>query len=138
MACVLPSRQPPPSLSPPVRLVRVPNLFNMTNESIMTTSYARFYFVIVPVLRRLFFGCAGVHFLVVFRLVLSEQGVKPRLYLEALYYVLYTLTGVGYGLTDVVIDNVAQKLFACFLFIIGLHSHAPPLPVPKGPPEAEG
>eukprot|EP01062_Namystynia_karyoxenos_P020291 TRINITY_DN17697_c0_g1_i2.p1 TRINITY_DN17697_c0_g1~~TRINITY_DN17697_c0_g1_i2.p1 ORF type:complete len:1000 (+),score=291.23 TRINITY_DN17697_c0_g1_i2:200-3199(+) len=105
-----------------VKILRVPTFFPVKSRELMTPMYARVHFAVVPMFRMLFWALASIHVLAVAWMAVSpdpdpeqeDDPPKPD-YLEACYFVLYTLTTVGYG--DVSVGTPNQKAFALFLFL---------------------
>ena len=108
-----------------LRFVKTQFLFRRSNCSLITTRYARFHFAIVPIIKGSFNTICALHLMVVIRVALVWQDHECKLvpiitakdYITSLYYVLYTLTGVGYG--DIPVRHDFEKVYACFLFILG-------------------
>ena len=107
-----------------LRAFRIRYMFQRSNPSLISTNYARFHFTIVPVIKGIFMSLCAAHLLVVIRIVLVNHAnnfnktVDGDRYVTAMYYVLYTLTGVGYG--DILVVSQQEKIYACFLFLLGV------------------
>eukprot|EP01065_Artemidia_motanka_P000812 TRINITY_DN10383_c0_g1_i1.p1 TRINITY_DN10383_c0_g1~~TRINITY_DN10383_c0_g1_i1.p1 ORF type:complete len:1342 (+),score=173.44 TRINITY_DN10383_c0_g1_i1:79-4104(+) len=112
-----------------LKLLRIQSLFQILPRGTMPPLYVKFHFHYVPLIRAGFWWTAMVHALTCVRLHLAGERtttnacgtmeeVPEEHYVTSLYWVLYTITSVGYG--EVAVDTDGQKLFACFLFILGL------------------
>eukprot|EP00755_Sulcionema_specki_P016725 Sspe_Gene.62708::Locus_35401_Transcript_1_1_Confidence_1.000_Length_3474::g.62708::m.62708 len=97
-----------------LRLIRIPTLFPTSMRGTMSPSYVRFHFHYVPLIHGLFWWIVMIHVMSCIWLILdSDDG-----YITAMYWVLYTLTSVGYG--DIDIDSDEKRIYASLLFIVGL------------------
>eukprot|EP01063_Lacrimia_lanifica_P013976 TRINITY_DN2058_c0_g3_i2.p1 TRINITY_DN2058_c0_g3~~TRINITY_DN2058_c0_g3_i2.p1 ORF type:complete len:780 (+),score=284.65 TRINITY_DN2058_c0_g3_i2:266-2605(+) len=91
-------------------------LFRLTPRDILSPTYARFYFVYVPMLKLAFWAVITTHCLAVIWIMLQEDAASDDAwaYLDSLYFVVYTLTTTGYG--DIDVTTESQKIFSVFLF----------------------
>eukprot|EP00756_Hemistasia_phaeocysticola_P011855 Hpha_TRINITY_DN15149_c3_g3::TRINITY_DN15149_c3_g3_i1::g.129960::m.129960 len=94
-----------------VKLFRTPYLFPVLSHELMTPLYAQIHFNIIPMTRMLCSMVVVIHF---FSCIWVSTGTDIG-YLDACYFVLYTLTTVGYG--DISVDSPGQKVFAIVLFM---------------------
>eukprot|EP01062_Namystynia_karyoxenos_P033116 TRINITY_DN24377_c0_g1_i3.p1 TRINITY_DN24377_c0_g1~~TRINITY_DN24377_c0_g1_i3.p1 ORF type:complete len:1321 (+),score=427.93 TRINITY_DN24377_c0_g1_i3:70-4032(+) len=118
-----------------LRLFRVQSLYQILPRGTMPPLYVRFHFHYVPLIKAGFWWVTMVHILACIRLLITSASRKLKAlpgapdgaplalepeedYVTAIYWVLYTLTTVGYG--DIPVDSDSEKLFACLLFIVGL------------------
>ena len=97
-----------------LRLCKVPFLFKTSPRSTMTKSYAIFYFHYVPIIQGIFWWVTAIHLITCSSLAISPSED----YITAIYWVLYTITSVGYG--DVPVESKSKKVLACLLCIGGL------------------
>eukprot|EP00756_Hemistasia_phaeocysticola_P004913 Hpha_TRINITY_DN13073_c1_g1::TRINITY_DN13073_c1_g1_i1::g.68727::m.68727 len=111
-----------------LRLFRLQTLFRILPRGTMPPLFVKFHFHYVPLIRAGFWWTVMVHFLACVRMILAHDvlinvpGQTPRReeesYTTAVYWVLYTITSVGYG--DIMVETDLEKVFACFLFILGM------------------
>eukprot|EP00659_Diplonema_papillatum_P013544 gene13544-20861_t len=94
-----------------VKIVVVPALFKPSARDTLSPAYARFHFSYVPLLKICFWACIAVHILSILWIVISPESTP---YIDAVYFVVYTLTTTGYG--DIAVVTLQQKLFAITLF----------------------
>eukprot|EP01062_Namystynia_karyoxenos_P033114 TRINITY_DN24377_c0_g1_i1.p1 TRINITY_DN24377_c0_g1~~TRINITY_DN24377_c0_g1_i1.p1 ORF type:complete len:1536 (+),score=449.81 TRINITY_DN24377_c0_g1_i1:100-4608(+) len=99
-----------------LRLLRVQSLFRIMPRGTMPPAYVRFHFHYVPLFRSFFWWVIMVHVLTCVRLLQTDEDDQD--YVHAIYWVLYTITSVGYG--DIEVTTHFQRIFACLLFILGL------------------
>ena len=101
-----------------IRIVKVfawPMLFRLSPCGTMSPLYARFYFLMVPILSMVFWACLVVHALGVTWLLISRGTIVPAAtYTDAIYFVMFTLTTTGNGDIKVITDG--QKVYCIFLF----------------------
>eukprot|EP01064_Diplonema_japonicum_P029958 TRINITY_DN4967_c1_g1_i7.p1 TRINITY_DN4967_c1_g1~~TRINITY_DN4967_c1_g1_i7.p1 ORF type:complete len:651 (+),score=196.01 TRINITY_DN4967_c1_g1_i7:74-2026(+) len=90
----------------------VRHLFKLSARDILSPAYTRFHFSIVPLIRIVFWAMIVVHLLSVTWILISPGLDVP--YIEAVYFVVYTLTTTGYG--DITVETDIQRCFAVFLF----------------------
>eukprot|EP01062_Namystynia_karyoxenos_P020292 TRINITY_DN17697_c0_g1_i3.p1 TRINITY_DN17697_c0_g1~~TRINITY_DN17697_c0_g1_i3.p1 ORF type:complete len:974 (+),score=276.55 TRINITY_DN17697_c0_g1_i3:198-3119(+) len=95
-----------------LKLLRVPSLFPVKSRELMTPLYASLHFAVVPLVRMIFWAVVAVHTLSVLWMAASPAETP---YVDACYFVLYTLCTVGYG--DIPVTTNNQKVFALFLFL---------------------
>eukprot|EP00756_Hemistasia_phaeocysticola_P011856 Hpha_TRINITY_DN15149_c3_g4::TRINITY_DN15149_c3_g4_i1::g.129963::m.129963 len=95
------------------KLLRVPQFFPVLSHELMTPLYAQVHFGMIPIVRMLFWTVLTIHLFSCIWVSTSDSGNIE--YLDAAYFVLYTLTTVGYG--DVTVETAGQKVFAIFLFL---------------------
>ena len=88
------------------------DLFKQTPRDTLSPTYARFYFTYVPLCKMLFTAMTTVHILTMVWILLSND--PDMAYVDAAYFVMYTLTTTGYG--DVPVEKQQQKWFCIFLF----------------------
>ena len=97
-----------------LRLVKVPFLFKVCPRPVMPRGYARFYFHYAPLIRGIFWWITALHVL-----ACVSIAIEPDLdYITSLYWVLYTITSVGYG--DVLVSSHAHRILAALLCVGGL------------------
>ncbi|KAJ9440034.1 Cyclic nucleotide-gated cation channel subunit A [Diplonema papillatum] len=96
------------------KIVCLPRLFRVENTGFMSPSFVTFYFQLVPVFMNVVRSILVLHTFAVIWILLKGEDYS---YIDALYFILYTLTTVGYG--DIVVDGAQEKIFACFLLIVG-------------------
>eukprot|EP01062_Namystynia_karyoxenos_P009353 TRINITY_DN1330_c3_g1_i1.p1 TRINITY_DN1330_c3_g1~~TRINITY_DN1330_c3_g1_i1.p1 ORF type:complete len:933 (+),score=262.85 TRINITY_DN1330_c3_g1_i1:205-3003(+) len=104
-----------------VRLLRVPTYFEQVNHEAMSARYIWIYYQVVPIVLLVFWSCATLHGFIVIRLLLVRERESPD-YVPGLYWVLYTVTTVGYG--DIEVRGEGEQLWACFLFAFGVFANA--------------
>ncbi|KAJ9439247.1 Potassium channel AKT2 [Diplonema papillatum] len=105
-----------------VKVLAVPFLFRLSPRDNLSPFYTRFYFSFVPLCHLCFWACTVVHGLSCVWMAIasprppsdSATEAEPVQYVDAVYFVVYTLTTTGYGDVDVSTD--AEKLFAIALF----------------------
>eukprot|EP01062_Namystynia_karyoxenos_P065900 TRINITY_DN59952_c0_g1_i1.p1 TRINITY_DN59952_c0_g1~~TRINITY_DN59952_c0_g1_i1.p1 ORF type:complete len:1033 (+),score=216.74 TRINITY_DN59952_c0_g1_i1:134-3232(+) len=103
-----------------IRIFRVPTYFAQVNHEAICARYIWVYYQIVPLVTLLFWTCAVLHFFIMVRLFQVRD--RDTSFIRAGYWVLYTVTSVGYG--DVDVNGDAERLWACFLFITGVFANA--------------
>ena len=87
------------------------SLFRKSPRDTMTAQYARFFFAVVPIIKICFWACTTVHLMSILWMLVSPGDT---LYIDAVYFVVYTLTTTGYG--DIEVTTPDQKIYAIFLF----------------------
>eukprot|EP00756_Hemistasia_phaeocysticola_P015727 Hpha_TRINITY_DN15431_c1_g15::TRINITY_DN15431_c1_g15_i1::g.174193::m.174193 len=95
-----------------LKLVRVPSFFPVLSHELMTPTYAQVHFRVVPFVNMLFWSVIIVH---IMSCAWIATGGGDIGYIDASYFVLYTLCTVGYG--DIAVESAGQKMFAIFLFL---------------------
>eukprot|EP01062_Namystynia_karyoxenos_P043121 TRINITY_DN3156_c1_g1_i1.p1 TRINITY_DN3156_c1_g1~~TRINITY_DN3156_c1_g1_i1.p1 ORF type:complete len:956 (+),score=284.91 TRINITY_DN3156_c1_g1_i1:119-2869(+) len=98
-----------------VRLLRLPSLFQKTSRGLMTRGYVTWHFRNVPWIKRASYTAIALHVLTVIWLLMHEDTYP---YVNALYFVMYTVTTVGYG--DIEVHSERDRLYCCFLFAVGI------------------
>ena len=93
-----------------IKLFVFPTLFRVTPRDTLSPRYAQFFFTFLPLCKIFFWASFCVHTLSIAWIVASGKAD----YVEALYFVMYTLTTTGYG--DVEVKGKTQKWFCIFLF----------------------
>ena len=99
-----------------LRLLKVfslKELFKITPRDTLSPAYAQFFFTFVPLCNICFWAVMTVHFLCLIWIIMEEEQGSTS-YIEAMYFVVYTLTTTGYG--DVAVESDLQKGFCIFLF----------------------
>eukprot|EP00754_Rhynchopus_humris_P015339 Rhum_TRINITY_DN14434_c3_g1::Rhum_TRINITY_DN14434_c3_g1_i3::g.88916::m.88916 len=96
-----------------VKFLVYPKLFKLSPRDILSPTYAHFYFTIVPLTQMLFWALVVVHLLSLFWILISP-ATDAFTYIDATYFVMYTITTTGYG--DVRVTTDGQKLYCIFLF----------------------
>ena len=94
------------------KLFVTPSLFQLSPSETISPRYARFHYVFVPVLYLFFSAGTMVHMLAVGWLFLVGDRST---YIEAVYFVTYTLTSTGQG--DIEVRGTTEQLFAVIMFI---------------------
>ena len=96
-----------------VKLFRVGDMFPIHGKELLTPSYAYMRFQVFPMVRLLFWAILTVHVLSVIWI-----GLDPEYgdYVDAIYFVMYTLSSTGYG--DVTVRTAPQKLYCVALFCV--------------------
>ena len=97
-----------------VKMTRFSSLFFIENTGLMSPQLVVFYFRVVPLFLNAIYCVFVLHTFAVIWLFLQPDDYS---YLNSLYYILYTLTTVGYG--DIDVDGIAVKVYACFLLVVG-------------------
>eukprot|EP01062_Namystynia_karyoxenos_P057404 TRINITY_DN4843_c0_g1_i1.p1 TRINITY_DN4843_c0_g1~~TRINITY_DN4843_c0_g1_i1.p1 ORF type:complete len:1086 (+),score=271.62 TRINITY_DN4843_c0_g1_i1:80-3259(+) len=93
---------------------RLPSLFSLSSPGTMSPTYINWFFRVVPVVRQVTYISVVLHWL-----SCAFVAMNPDLeYIEGFYWVLYTITTVGYG--DIPVDGDSSRLFACLLFLFGV------------------
>lgn len=92
-------------------------VFQMSERGTMSNMYVMWRFRFVPMLLWFTRVLMGIHILTC-AWIATFSPLGRYEYVEALYYVLYTLTTVGYG--DVDVSGRSRQLFACLLLVIGV------------------
>ena len=95
-----------------VKFLVYPKLFKLSPRDILSPTYAHFYFTVVPLTQMLFWALVVVHLLSLFWILISPADEFT--YIDATYFVMYTITTTGYG--DVRVTTDGQKLYCIFLF----------------------
>eukprot|EP01064_Diplonema_japonicum_P008643 TRINITY_DN1607_c4_g1_i1.p1 TRINITY_DN1607_c4_g1~~TRINITY_DN1607_c4_g1_i1.p1 ORF type:complete len:845 (+),score=105.27 TRINITY_DN1607_c4_g1_i1:72-2606(+) len=92
------------------KVSRVPSMFPVIGRELITPSYTYFHFSFFPMMKLSFWAIFVVHSLTTIWLALKGD----ENYIDALYFVMYTITTTGYG--DIGVDTQGQKVFAVVLF----------------------
>ena len=95
------------------KLLVLPSLFQLSPRDIITPSYARFHFTWVPLFRIFFWACITVHMLSMAWILIADEPDDEG-YINAVYFIVYTITTTGYG--DVKVLGDGQKVYCVFLF----------------------
>ena len=96
------------------KILRFSTLFSIENTGLMSPQQVVFYFRIVPLFLNAIYCVFVMHTFSIIWLWLQDEEYG---YLDAVYFILYTLTTVGYGDPDVNTDG--QKGYACLLLVVG-------------------
>eukprot|EP01063_Lacrimia_lanifica_P009426 TRINITY_DN1642_c1_g1_i2.p1 TRINITY_DN1642_c1_g1~~TRINITY_DN1642_c1_g1_i2.p1 ORF type:complete len:560 (+),score=184.04 TRINITY_DN1642_c1_g1_i2:422-2101(+) len=108
-----------------LRVFRGHTYFAQVNPEAMSARYIFIYYKVVPLVQLVFWSVYTLHLFVVVRLALigsDRRAEDDHSYTTALYYVLYTVTTVGYG--DVLVESRWEKIYAMFLFVFGTIANA--------------
>eukprot|EP00756_Hemistasia_phaeocysticola_P042394 Hpha_TRINITY_DN16969_c2_g1::TRINITY_DN16969_c2_g1_i1::g.52006::m.52006/K04905/KCNH2; potassium voltage-gated channel Eag-related subfamily H member 2 len=94
-------------------------LFPILNPGVMSARYVKIHFGWLPPFIMVYKLCLIIHTLTVVWIALQDCDIDDSCdYITAVYWVLYTITSVGYG--DVTVRTGNQKVYACFLFLTGI------------------
>eukprot|EP01063_Lacrimia_lanifica_P024989 TRINITY_DN32795_c0_g1_i1.p1 TRINITY_DN32795_c0_g1~~TRINITY_DN32795_c0_g1_i1.p1 ORF type:complete len:803 (+),score=294.74 TRINITY_DN32795_c0_g1_i1:98-2506(+) len=96
------------------KLLKINYMFQRSKRPVLTRFYVKYYFYYVPLMLRIFWWLIIVHTLACCWLVISPDDT----YSTASYWVLYSITTVGYG--DIPHDTDAKRALAIVLCIGGL------------------
>eukprot|EP00755_Sulcionema_specki_P001064 Sspe_Gene.25873::Locus_10504_Transcript_1_1_Confidence_1.000_Length_2538::g.25873::m.25873/K04909/KCNH6; potassium voltage-gated channel Eag-related subfamily H member 6 len=94
-----------------LKIYKIRSVFTLSARDLISPLYTQIHFSMVPLLKIAFWATASVHILSIVWIALSPGNVP---YIDAVYFVMYTLTTTGFG--DVEVVNRNQKAFAIFLF----------------------
>ena len=96
-----------------LKVIRISSLFYVENNGLMSPTFVTFYFRLVPLFMNIVRMIVVLHSFSILWIIFKGPDYE---YVDALYYILYTLTTVGYG--DIEVYGSGEKLYACFLFIL--------------------
>eukprot|EP01062_Namystynia_karyoxenos_P057233 TRINITY_DN4818_c0_g3_i6.p1 TRINITY_DN4818_c0_g3~~TRINITY_DN4818_c0_g3_i6.p1 ORF type:complete len:1151 (+),score=366.23 TRINITY_DN4818_c0_g3_i6:386-3454(+) len=103
-----------------LNLLRIPHLFRLSSPGTMGPGYINWYFRVVPALRNVVYCTLAIHWISCLWIAVQEDQDPESdvTYTKAIYWVLYTITTVGYG--DIEVKGTLPKVFACLLFVCGV------------------
>eukprot|EP01012_Entosiphon_sulcatum_P060684 TRINITY_DN8576_c0_g2_i1.p1 TRINITY_DN8576_c0_g2~~TRINITY_DN8576_c0_g2_i1.p1 ORF type:complete len:704 (+),score=110.22 TRINITY_DN8576_c0_g2_i1:44-2155(+) len=96
------------------RLFRIGHLFLVGSPGSMSAMYVHLFFFVMPWVTFAFWVIFAVHILTVIALALTPS----QSYIVSLYWVVMTITTVGYG--DVPIEDSSVRIYSCFLMVLGV------------------
>eukprot|EP00756_Hemistasia_phaeocysticola_P021680 Hpha_TRINITY_DN15787_c1_g5::TRINITY_DN15787_c1_g5_i1::g.39210::m.39210 len=96
-----------------LRLLRVPTYFEKSGRAVVSEPYVQFHYAYREYCLIIFWCACGIHALAEVWISLQDGGYD---YMTGLYWVLYTLTTVGYG--DIAVQTRNQMAFASSLFVL--------------------
>eukprot|EP01063_Lacrimia_lanifica_P017059 TRINITY_DN2375_c0_g1_i1.p1 TRINITY_DN2375_c0_g1~~TRINITY_DN2375_c0_g1_i1.p1 ORF type:complete len:1047 (+),score=342.51 TRINITY_DN2375_c0_g1_i1:95-3235(+) len=108
-----------------LKFLRFRDFFKVVTPVKLSAEAVNYQYSFIPNLRLVFFIILAVNFVSVIWIIVNQEGTARQVdpadrysYPQSLYWVLYTVTTVGYG--DVPVDSSGKQLFACCLFIVGV------------------
>eukprot|EP01062_Namystynia_karyoxenos_P005203 TRINITY_DN11830_c3_g3_i1.p1 TRINITY_DN11830_c3_g3~~TRINITY_DN11830_c3_g3_i1.p1 ORF type:complete len:1548 (+),score=282.01 TRINITY_DN11830_c3_g3_i1:76-4719(+) len=104
------------------KVVKVPTLFQLSEQATMDAAYVYFYFHVAPLLCFFFWVLICIHILVIIYVVVYSisEGTSPG-YDQALFWVWVVITALALpGNVELEIGANALKVYVCVLFLVGL------------------
>ena len=106
-----------------LRLVSITDFFMVSRKNLLSASEVKWFYRTIPLLLGGAIAWMILHALFVAWIMINNhhparEAAYDNTYINAAYFVLYTLQAVGYG--DVPVDHTAKQAFAIFLCALGV------------------